>query len=459
MAGVILPLILIVVALVTAAVAAYGTAAEWASRWGGGGLDLIYFSRRIQWPLFTVCFLSCVALLLLVISGKRRVWWLIGLAPVLALFAHRFATSPTRDFRVAENPTLVSAAQLPVGTLRDEEWVVGLVVGGTTGPAEPQAYPYAALWRTPVVIQTAYDQRFILLWNPFANFARAAVIDRDVSPRELEVVSMPVNALLVYNARYGQFINGITGLKPDGTAPTGFGRELPVQVMSWSRWRAIHPATKVLAPPPRSDELATAAAVPLRPRYAIPPTTRPTADPIATAPGAAVESAPIETPVVLIRTTTPMALLPTDISDTPINLSQPTSTAIVFRESKWGRVRAFSRRTEGSELRMAPIPEFLKKLPGAAMVDFASASMWSETGRSVESTGPFLGRALEPIPVFEGGYFEVLSYWIPTLKVHHVTSRDFAEVQPPPPPPPATRPARTPATPARKPAPTRKAPR
>jgi hypothetical protein len=353
---VLLPLALIVLALVSAAFAAYGTAAQWASRWGPSGEQVIYVSRRLQWPVLTVCVLSCIALLLLVVTGKRRAYWLIGLAPVLALFAHRFSTSPMRDFRVAESPAMVSVEQVSPEQLPDQDWVVGVVISpmvsgsAAAGAPEIHAYPYSALWRSPVVVQTALDQRFVLIWNPFANFARAFQIDRDVNPRELEVVSMPVNALLVYNARYGQFINGVTGRQPDGSVPTGFARELTVQAMSWSRWKTLHPTTKVMLPPPRTDTLAVAAAVPVRPRYVIPARTQsPAAEPAGpdASPGAEADLAasldsplntstvPIETPVVLLGGEVPTVILPTDLSDTPANLASGT---VVFRDSRCGRL-------------------------------------------------------------------------------------------------------------------------
>jgi hypothetical protein len=77
------------------------------------------------------------------------------------------------------------------------------------------------------------------------------------------------------------------------------------------------------------------------------------------------------------------------------------------------------------------------------MADVATLTAWSETGRNVDTEGPMVGRSLEPVYTFEGAYFEVLRYWMPGLKVHHVTSADFATIEAPPPPPPTPR--RTPA--------------
>src|SRR5437763_1197041 len=84
-----------------AAVAAYGTSASWAQY--PHGLDLILWSRRLEWPLVTIAILLCLGLIALVIAGKRRAWWLIGLGPILALFAHRFVTDPAGAFSILEN--------------------------------------------------------------------------------------------------------------------------------------------------------------------------------------------------------------------------------------------------------------------------------------------------------------------------------------------------------------------
>lgn len=448
----ILPLVMIVVAVLAAALASYGTSATWVTLWGDTGLELIFLSRRLQWPLFALCLLAAAALIALVVSGKRRVWWLIGLAPVLALFAHRFATSPMRDFRVIENPVLVTAdaaahADTNPHGLTDDDFVVGIVVppgsggaggggGGGAGGGEAIAYPYAMLWRAPLVVQTVREQRVAVLWSPLANFARAHLVDRDLSPREIEPVSMPANALLLYNARYGEFINSVSGLTQHGKPPTGFRQPIPVAAMTFGRWRSLYPDTRVAAPPPRTDTAAWVASVPLRPRQPMP--TRPSPD----QPAAAVEAwSGVETPVVVVWTASPMVLLPTDISDIPLNLTVAGQPVLVLRDERTRRVLAFSRQLGDSVLRFA----VARDGPAGNLVlrEVDSNTRWSTRGACQEPTGPWAGRQLPTVGIFEGGYFEVLRYWMPDLIVHHVTAEDFVELPPPPPPPPPpTRPAR-----------------
>src|SRR5688572_23230783 len=99
---------------------AYGTHAGWAQySWG---FDFILFTRRVQWPMAVLSLGLCLGVLGLIVSGRRRAWWLIGLAPVFALFAHRFISHPSNQFHVIEGPVFVTA---PEGSkfVADEDWV------------------------------------------------------------------------------------------------------------------------------------------------------------------------------------------------------------------------------------------------------------------------------------------------------------------------------------------------
>ncbi|MFN4242580.1 MAG: DUF3179 domain-containing (seleno)protein [Tepidisphaerales bacterium] len=458
-----LPLLLAAVSVTTAAVAAYGTSAAWVDLWGDAGLTLIYLSRRLQWPLLTVCVLSAAALVTAVAAGKTRAWWLIGLLPVLALFAHRFATSPMRDFRVLENPPLVAldvaaSSETAADGLSDDDFVVGVVVPATGAPAggpaasEAIAYPYALLYRSPMIVQSVREQRIAVLWSPFANFARAYLIDRDLNPREIEPVSLPANATLLYNARYGEFINTVSGLTQHGRPPTGFRQPLPVSAMTFGRWRALYPESRVAVPPPRTDTAAWRASVPVRPR-----------SPLATTTRGAAETQATETPVVVVGgggPVPPIVLLPSDVSNIPLNLDAGGVPLVVLRDPATLRVRAFQRRWGDTTLRFALTAESASRTGTPASGSAGAASggawaihetetgtRWSARGVCIEPSGPWAGRQLAPVGVFEGAYFEVLRYWMPELQVHHVTAEDFVALPPPTvpePPAPATRPARRP---------------
>jgi len=235
--GVFMPLLLVFLAVLSAGVVAYGTNAFWAQY--PHGIELILWSRRLEWPLVTLSLLLCLVLLGLIVAGKRRAWWLIGLGPVLALFAHHYLADPAASYFVVEGPTFVSAEQAPF--LADGDYVVGLRFGDAA-----YAYPYAVLFHDPVVIHSDHDKRLMLMWSAFANRAVAQRITRDLKARDLEIVSTPANALLLYDRGSGQFINALKGQTMDGRKPIGFGPPVALSTMTWKDWHALNPQTQVM---------------------------------------------------------------------------------------------------------------------------------------------------------------------------------------------------------------------
>src|SRR5689334_10069709 len=221
----------VLLATASAAMLAYGTDPYWAQF--RRGLGLILFTHRMQWVLATVSLLLCLVVVALIVAGRRRAWWLIALGPVLALFVHRFVASPMRQYAVVEDPPAVKP-DAAAGFLQDGDYVVGVQFGDAA-----YAYPYAALFSTPVVLQSNHEQRFVLLWSAFANRALAFKVDREIKASELSIVSMPVNALLLYNGRNGQFINGVTGDTTRSEKPAGLHAAVATQKLPWSQWRRL----------------------------------------------------------------------------------------------------------------------------------------------------------------------------------------------------------------------------
>jgi hypothetical protein len=207
--------------------------------------------------------LLCVAMIGLVAAGKRRAWWLIGLAPVLALFVHRFASDPIRRFGVLDEPAFATIDQ--ASFIADNDYVVGLEFNGSA-----YAYPFATLYAHPVIFHQDHDQRMVLIWSAFANRAVASTIDRILHARDIEIVSMPANSLLLYNAKLGQFIHGVTGRTSKGEKPTGFADRIPTQKMRWCEWYEQHPNTRVMVPAAQTlpGKMPTA---PLRPHHSMHP--------------------------------------------------------------------------------------------------------------------------------------------------------------------------------------------
>ncbi|HEY8668693.1 MAG TPA: DUF3179 domain-containing (seleno)protein [Tepidisphaeraceae bacterium] len=383
----ILPILIILIALLAAGWVAYGTVA------GLGvypqGVQWIVWSRTLQWPLVAVAIICSIALIGLVISGKRRAWWLIGLAPVLALFVHRFANSPMRNFAILDNPAFVGAE---VAAISDDDFVVGLVFANT-----PYAYPYSALYSNPVIIQSDQTKRMMLIWSAFANRAVAANIDREFRARELEIVSMPANALLLYDSRSGQFINGVTGARADGSKVIGFYGTLAVTKTTWKNWRALHPGSKALAVAPLPSAPATPAA-PILPVYPMKPQ-----------PGGAREMR-----IIFIPATQPAAIAEEQIGVAPLNLTAGDVPLLLFREKESGMLRAFDRRVD-KDL----IPRFrlnTTRRPGL-LIDADTNSTWSAGGVVVDGSKEMKGRKLTAVAAEEELFWGVMKNWYPTLQL------------------------------------------
>ena len=379
----ILPLILSFLATLAAAVMAYGVHPGWVRF--GRGLGLIMVARRLQWPLIALSLVLCVALLALVISGKRRAWWLIGLAPVLALFAHRFITAPANRYAVVDEPAFVSADQAKhVG---EDDMIVGVVFN-----EQPYAYPYSVLFYEPVVVQSDREKRLLLMWNAYANAATAVLTSRDLKARELDIVCDPADSLLIYNGRSGRFIVGLTGRLPDGSAVPGAQGELPVVKEPWRRWRAEHPDTKVMLPGGRKRGPASA----IRPRY--------------------VEREGAAHRVVLVGSA--LAVPSDEITSGPLNVTAGDLPVVLFRDKASGRVVAFDRRIE-KDL----IPRFElnheRRRKDAFMIDSDTGTGWSAAGVAVDGAErQFRGRKLTPIDVQEDVYWGPASFWFPRLELH-----------------------------------------
>ena len=368
---------------------AYGTHSDWAQF--EHGLTLITLTRRLQWPLVALSLVLCIALIALVIAGKRRAWWLIGLAPVMALFVHRFTAGPAAPFAVLDEPIFVSAAEATF--LQEDDHIVGLEFQD-----EYYAYPYATLFHYPAVAQADHDKRMLLMWSPYANRAMAVHVDRDLRARELDVVSMPAGALLLYNTRIGQFINGLTARRMDGSLPHGFHGPIHTTRTTWRAWRTEHPDTRVLVAP--GGTTAGGPTTPIQPRPKMPP----------------IESdVPADRLIALVATTQPAAVLPEELSANPINLNAGDTPVFVFRDPV-GVARGFDRHVD-----VDLMPPFRTARgagrKGAAFIDAYTDTAWTLAGVAMD--GEMKGHKLTPVPVEEELTWGVMKYWYPKLELHH----------------------------------------
>jgi hypothetical protein len=382
---VLLPLVLLGIAAISAAIVAYGINPAWMQY--SHGLEIILASRRFEWPLIALTLVTCVALIALIVAGKKRAWWLLGLAPVVTLLGHRLTINPGDAFLVNSQPMFVSPDHAPF--MAADDWVVGIIDG-----SDAVAFPYASLYSRPLVVRTDEPEPMVLMWSPFANCATAFRIDRTIRPNELEIVAMPGNALLAYNSRIGQFINGVTGLTPANQKPSGFLASIPVVKTSWNRWIAAHPATTVMAPPANAGDAPRRAVLPYFP---MPRASR---------------DLPPDTTIALMRNSPASATLDSDIQLNPVNLSSPP--ILLLRNPLTGAVSAFSRNIDLDLISTFSNKSF-RKFPRATMTDSDSGSAWTPDGHAID--GLMKGKKLQPIEIEDSVYYNVAKLWYPELKM------------------------------------------
>ena len=214
---------------------------------------------------------------------------------------------------------------------------------------------------------------------------------------------MPANALLVYNSRVGQFINGVTGLTPDGRVPAGFLSRIPTIKTNWAHWLRAHPNTAVLAPPDSGGESPRRAVLPY---FSMPDFHRPDfRGPDFQMPEDSNTAGPDAT-VALIAGPSPVAILDSELAAGPVNFSDPA--IVILRDPATGAVTAFDRHVDED---LIPIftPRRFRKFPEATMTDSDSASAWTPDGRAID--GPLKAKKLRRLDVEDGVYWSVVRFW------------------------------------------------
>ena len=378
-------------ATVLAAIVAYGTHPFWAQH--PHGLGVILFSRQVQWPALFTSLAAAMGVVALVIAGKARGWWMVGLAPLLALFAHRFTTDPTSGMASVEDPAFVPAVQ--ANFVNDDDYVVGLAFGDKS-----YAYPYAALYSTPVVVHAQHDKRILVMWSAPANRAVATTIKRDLRARHLDIVSTPANALLLYDTAHGQFVNGLTGLTTNGERPSSFVAPVVTAKMPWRQWRQLHADTTVMVPTGRLAEKAPRQ--PLLPSWPMPKS---------------IGADDLARPVVVVGTTSPAAVASGDLHAAPLNLSADGRPVVAFRDPRDERVRAFARKLDDLSPRFKLNRDAARAARGVFLVDLDTDTGWNPDGVAVDAKKDLRSRKLAPVVVEDGLYWGVMKFWYPNLEL------------------------------------------
>ena len=358
---------------------AYGVHPAWAEH--SWGLGLIMLTRRFQWPLVALSLILCLALLVLVVACKRRAWWLIALAPVLALFGHRFLTAPINRYAIADHPQFLTIAEATF--LRDEDPIIGLVFKD-----QACAYALSALDESPVVVQSDREHRLMVMWSPKADVASAFEAGSELKARDLDITSEPANGLLIYHNRRGEFISAITGLRIDGQKPRSFESRVPVTKTTWGQWKQRWPDSRVMMPLSRTHRPGP------RPSGVVGP------DQLLT----------------LIGQSSVVAIPSKQITADPMNLSAGGQSLLVFRDDSTGQVRAFDRRIEADL-----IPRFTRNTDRrrkAALVDSDTGSGWTLDGRCIDGDPQFKGKRLAAVAVQENIARQVADFWYRNRIVH-----------------------------------------
>lgn len=356
---------LLLLATVASAAVAWGCDPRFATR-----VETICAMHRLQWLAIGVVVASCLSLVGLVVFGKRRAWWLVGLVPIIGMFGWRFGAQADRALWVDDQPAFASVAQS--SWLSGDDRVIGLEIDG-----QAFAYPIAAIGRTPVIVQSERTRRVMVAWSAGANAATACWMDRSMRGRDIEIVAAPAGVLLIYNRRIGEFFDALTLRTPRRAAPKFVLQRIETRIWSWSHWREIHPDTLVL-----------------QPRWA----------PIPAAP--AGDSASER--VAMLLTDPPIAVRMNAITNEPSNISSGKGAVLVFMDDTTGRVRAFDRRVEEDLF-----PKFQRRLDAkrkrAVLIDSETQSTWDMTGRAID--GPLKGQQLAPIFVQQDIEWSALKYW------------------------------------------------
>lgn len=349
-------------------------------------MRLITLTRRLQWLLLIAAIVPSLVLIVIVSINRAKAGWLLGLSIVVGLLFVRFGSVSRKPVRILEAESMPTLREARLAT--EEEYVVGIVFEGTA-----YAFPYRALYRTPIVQLTEFNKRLLLIHSPYANSATVLEVSREVRANDLEYVASPGNSTLVYNRKYGQFIVGITGLTDQGDDPIGVRDRVPCFRMSALAWRRLHPDSKLMMPTAADAGMPGVA---LRPLY----------EPITLD-----SSLPAETPIVLLRTDPPVALLD-GAYDRPVQTRAGDTPIALWRDSG-GALRAFNRTVDTDLFLTFKITKDKKGNP--KRIDNQTGSVWTDDARAID--GPLAGKRLTPITIEENVYWGVSKQWFADLQL------------------------------------------
>jgi hypothetical protein len=134
-------------------------------------------------------------------------------------------------------------------------------------------------------------------------------------------------------------------------------------------------------------------------------------------PFAATGAVKPQTPIVLLATTRPVAILPDDITTSPINIDVGDQPVLLFRDDT-GAIKAFDRHLEPDLIAHFSLSTSARRR--GAFVDAGTDTGWNRKGVAVDGEKSRLGKKLAPIDLQADVYWGVAKYWMPGMKLLRV---------------------------------------
>lgn len=141
------------------------------------------------------------------------------------------------------NPDMVLPDDPEASYLRPEDRVLGVVING-----EARAYPHNILWHHEIINDEVAGERISITFCPLTGSGLAFRPTLGTRQLDLGVSGLLfANNLVMYDRTTGEVYG--PQLKVEGVCETFTGTSLdllPIQEMSWERWQALHPDTRVV---------------------------------------------------------------------------------------------------------------------------------------------------------------------------------------------------------------------
>jgi len=200
----------------------------------------IFRHRKTLWTVGAVCFAS-VMLLGLTIAGV--VWfWSVVIAALVLLFMFwsgyvPWVMAPPSGQRV------IDAAQAD-SLLESDDAILGLFHRG-----EARAYPRDLIARPHFLTDTVAGTPMTVSYCILCNSGTAFISELNGKPLELDCVTAYNNNIIYRDKRTGNIIQQLDGQVIEGPDRGMSVESLPLTVMTWGEWRALHPQTQVCYAP------------------------------------------------------------------------------------------------------------------------------------------------------------------------------------------------------------------